>query len=77
MPLGKTIKFSKTRTQSPVGQANKAWNPYWTSHRGMETLLENLKRNKNLVKKLTNPLTTVATVKQKYLLEELEKTDNF
>jgi hypothetical protein len=63
MPLGKTIKFSKIRTQSPVGHANKAWKPYWTSHRGMETLLENLKRIKNLVKKLSitgNPFKKVA-----------------
>jgi hypothetical protein len=29
------------------------------------------------VKKLTNPLTTVATVKQEYLLENIEKIDNF
>jgi hypothetical protein len=57
MPLGKTIKFSKTRIQSPVGQDCK---PYWTSCRGMETLKENLKRIKNLVRKLTNPLLTVA-----------------
>jgi hypothetical protein len=26
MPLGKTIMFSKTRIQSPVGQANKIRN---------------------------------------------------
>jgi hypothetical protein len=62
-PHGKTVKFSKKRIQSPVGKANKAWKPCRTRYRGMETLLKNLKRIKNLVNKFTitgNPLITVA-----------------